>query len=34
MNQIIDNAKLTANMPWVLDKNSGIGKGSLQIDQA
>lgn len=29
MNQIIDNAKLTANMPWVLDKNSGIGKGQL-----
>lgn len=28
-NQIIDNAKLTANMPWVLDKNSGIGKGQL-----
>lgn len=29
VNQIIDNAKLTANMPWVLDKNSGIGKGQL-----
>jgi hypothetical protein len=29
MNQIIDNAKLTANMPWVIDKNSGIGKGQL-----
>lgn len=28
-NQIIDNAKLTANMPWVIDKNSGIGKGQL-----
>jgi hypothetical protein len=28
-NQIIDNAKLTANMPWVVDKNSGIGKGEL-----
>lgn len=28
-NQIIDNAKLTANMPWILDKNSGIGKGQL-----
>jgi len=24
-NQIIDNAKQTANMPWILDKNSGIG---------
>jgi hypothetical protein len=29
MNQIIDNARLTANMPWILDKNSGIGKGQL-----
>jgi len=29
MNQIIDNAKLTANMPWLIDKNSGIGKGQL-----
>jgi hypothetical protein len=29
MNQIIDNAKLTANMPWVIDKNTGIGKGQL-----
>ena len=29
MNQVIDNAKLTANMPWVIDKNSGIGKGQL-----
>lgn len=29
MNQIIDNAKLTANMPWIIDKNSGIGKGQL-----
>lgn len=28
-NQVIDNAKLTANMPWVIDKNSGIGKGQL-----
>lgn len=28
-NQIIDNAKLTANMPWIIDKNSGIGKGQL-----
>jgi len=29
MNQIIDNAKLTTNMPWVIDKNSGIGQGQL-----
>lgn len=29
VNQIIDNAKLTGNMPWILDKNSGIGKGQL-----
>lgn len=29
VNQIIDNAKLTANMPWIIDKNSGIGKGQL-----
>ncbi|MDD3414880.1 MAG: hypothetical protein PHY47_12880 [Lachnospiraceae bacterium] len=29
MNQIIDNAKITANMPWVIDKNAGIGKGQL-----
>jgi len=29
MNQIIDNAKLTANMPWVIDKNAGIGRGQL-----
>jgi hypothetical protein len=28
-NQIIDNAKLTANMHWILDKNSGIGQGKL-----
>lgn len=28
-NQIIDNAKNTANMQWVLDKNSGIGQGVL-----
>lgn len=28
-NQVIDNAKLTANMPWIIDKNSGIGKGKL-----
>ena len=28
-NQVIDNAKLTANQIWVIDKNSGIGKGKL-----
>ena len=28
-NQIIDNAKLTTNMPWIVDKNSGIGMGTL-----
>ena len=28
-NQIIDNAKATANMPWIIDKNAGIGYGKL-----
>lgn len=28
-NQIIDNAKLTANMPWIVDKNAGIPMKSL-----
>ena len=28
-NAIIDNAKLTANMPWIIDKNSGIPLNSL-----
>lgn len=28
-NQIIDNAKLTANTPWIVDKNAGIGYGTL-----
>lgn len=28
-NQIIDNAKSTANMQWVIDKNAGIPKGEL-----
>lgn len=28
-NQIIDNAKTTANMQWIIDKNSGIGRGKL-----
>lgn len=28
-NQVIDNARNTANQIWVIDKNSGIPKGSL-----
>ena len=28
-NQIIDNAKSTANMQWIIDKNDGIAKGEL-----
>ena len=28
-NQIIDNAKHTANMQWVIDKNAGIPQGQL-----
>lgn len=28
-NQIIDNAKNTANMPWIIDKNCGITPGKL-----
>lgn len=28
-NQIIDNAKHTANMQWIIDKNAGIPKGEL-----
>ena len=28
-NSIVDNAKATANMPWILDKNSGIGVGKI-----
>lgn len=28
-NAIIDNAKHTANMPWIIDKNSGIGVGKI-----
>lgn len=28
-NQIIDNARLTGNMPWIIDKNAGIGEGKL-----
>lgn len=28
-NAIIDNAKATANTPWIVDKNSGIGVGKI-----
>ena len=28
-NQVIDNAKHTANMQWIVDKNAGIPKGEL-----
>ena len=28
-NSIIDNAKSTANMPWIVDNNAGIAKGSI-----
>ena len=28
-NQVIDNAKHTANMQWIIDKNAGIPKGEL-----
>ena len=28
-NQVIDNAKSTANMQWIIDKNAGIPKGEL-----
>lgn len=28
-NQILDNAKATANMPWIVDNNSGIGRKVL-----
>lgn len=28
-NAIVDNAKHTANMPWIVDKNSGIGVGKI-----
>ena len=28
-NAIIDNAKSSANMPWIVDKNSGIPKGKI-----
>lgn len=28
-NAVIDNAKATANMPWIVDKNAGIPKGSI-----
>lgn len=28
-NSILDNAKATANMPWIVDKNSGVGVGKI-----
>ena len=28
-NAVIDNAKTTANMPWIIDKNSGVGVGKI-----
>lgn len=28
-NSIVDNAKSTANMPWIVDKNSGVGVGKI-----
>lgn len=28
-NSILDNAKSTANMPWIVDKNAGIPKGGI-----
>lgn len=28
-NAILDNAKTTANMPWIVDKNAGIGEGKI-----
>jgi hypothetical protein len=32
-NAILDNAKLTANSPWIIDKNSGIGEGKITSRQ-
>lgn len=28
-NAVLDNAKATANMPWIIDKNSGIATGQI-----
>ena len=28
-NAIIDNAKMTANMPWIVDKNAGVKQGGI-----
>jgi hypothetical protein len=28
-NAILDNAKATANMPWIIDKNAGIPQGAI-----
>ena len=32
-NDVIDNAHLNGNAPWILDKNSGVEKGSLTNDK-
>lgn len=32
-NSILDAAKMTANMPWVIDKNSGIPQGGIKNRQ-
>ena len=32
-NDVIDNAHLNGNAPWVLDKNSGVDKGSITNDK-
>ena len=28
-NAILDNAKTTANMPWIIDKNAGVAQGKI-----
>lgn len=32
-NDVIDNAHLNGNAPWIIDKNSGVEKGSLTNDK-
>jgi len=32
-NAILDSAKLTANSPWIIDKNSGVGYGKITSRQ-
>lgn len=29
VNAVVDNAKATANMPWIVDKNAGIPQGAI-----